>query len=53
MKCEIMIYREIQNIGFIGLGVMGSPMCKNLIKNKKWNILVHDLDKVKEKGLQN
>ena len=53
MKCEIMIYREIQNIGFIGLGVMGSPMCKNLIKNKNWNILVHDLDKVKEKDLQN
>ena len=53
MKCEIMIFREIQNIGFIGLGVMGSPMCKNLIKNKNWNILVHDLDRVKEKDLQN
>ena len=35
---------EIKNIGFIGLGVMGSSMCKNLLKNKNWNVLVKDLD---------
>ena len=44
---------EIKNIGFIGLGVMGSSMCKNLLKNKDWNILVKDLDQKKEKKLKN
>jgi len=44
--------KEIKNIGFIGLGVMGSPMCKNLLKNKKWHIIVHDLDNSKEKELE-
>ena len=44
---------EIKNIGFIGLGVMGSSMCKNLLKNKDWNILVKDLDPKKEKELKN
>ena len=44
---------EIKNIGFIGLGVMGSSMCKNLLKNKDWNILVKDLDQKKEKELKN
>ena len=38
MKCEIMNLKEIKNIGFIGLGVMGNPMCKNLLKNKKWRM---------------
>ena len=52
MKCEIMNLKEIKNIGFIGLGVMGSPMCKNLLKNKKWHIIVHDLDNSKEKELE-
>ena len=52
MKCEIMSLKEIKNIGFIGLGVMGSPMCKNLLKNKKWHIIVHDLDNSKEKELE-
>ena len=51
MKCEIMNLKEIKNIGFIGLGVMGSPMCKNLVKNKQWHIIVHDLDNSKEKEL--
>ena len=51
MKCEIMNLKQIKNIGFIGLGVMGSPMCKNLIKNKQWHIIVHDLDNSKEKEL--
>ena len=44
---------EIKNIGFIGLGVMGSSMCKNLLKNKDWNILVKDLDQKKERKLEN
>ena len=44
---------EIKNIGFIGLGVMGSSMCKNLLKNIDWNILVKDLDQKKEKELEN
>lgn len=52
MKCEIMNLKEIKNIGFIGLGVMGSPMCKNLVKNKHWHIIVHDLDNSKEKELE-
>ena len=51
MKCEIMNLKQIKNIGFIGLGVMGNPMCKNLIKNKQWHIIVHDLDNSKEKEL--
>ena len=49
MKCQIMNLDEIKNIGFIGLGVMGSPMCKKLLKNTHWNIFVKDLDKLKEK----
>ena len=52
MKCEIMNLKEIKNIGFIGLGVMGSPMCKNLVKNRHWHIIVHDLDNSKEKELE-
>ncbi len=31
------------NIGFIGLGIMGKPMCKNLI-NGGYNLVVMDLD---------
>ena len=53
MKCQIMNLGEIKNIGFVGLGVMGSPMCKNLLKSTHWNIFVKDLDKLKEKHLQN
>ena len=52
MKCGIMNLKQIKNIGFVGLGVMGSPMCKNLIKNKQWHIIVHDLDNSKEKELE-
>ena len=51
MKCQIMNLDEIKNIGFIGLGVMGSPMCKNLLKNTHWNVFVKDLDKLKEKEI--
>ena len=52
MKCEIMNLKEIKNIGIIGLGVMGRPMCKNLVKNKQWHVIVHDLDNAKEKELE-
>ena len=36
--------KEFKVIGFIGLGVMGCSMSKNLLKNKNWNVLVKDLD---------
>ena len=48
-----MISKEFKVIGFIGLGVMGCSMSKNLIKNKNWNVLVKDLDVNKEKELEN
>lgn len=31
-------------IGFIGLGVMGSPMCRNLIKKSGFEISVYDIN---------
>ena len=43
----------INVIGFIGLGVMGNSMSKNLLKNKKWSIIVKDLNQSKEEDLQN
>ena len=48
-----MIDREIKVIGFIGLGVMGCSMSKNLLKNKNWTVLVKDLNANKEKELVN
>ena len=48
-----MIDREMKIIGFIGLGVMGCSMSKNLLKNKKWDVLVKDLNINKEKELEN
>ena len=48
-----MINREIKIIGFIGLGVMGCSMSKNLLKNKNWDVLVKDLNINKEKELEN
>ncbi|MDG1981762.1 MAG: NAD(P)-dependent oxidoreductase [Alphaproteobacteria bacterium] len=45
--------QEINIIGFIGLGVMGNSMCKNLLQNKNWSIIVKDLNKTKEEDLQN
>ena len=42
---------EINIIGFIGLGVMGGSMCKNLLKNNQWEILINDLNPEKEKTL--
>ena len=42
----------IRNIGFIGLGVMGKSMSKNLLKNNKWKLFIKDFDKIKEKELE-
>tara|TARA_B100000768_G_C11280895_1_gene378533 strand:- start:746 stop:1630 length:885 start_codon:yes stop_codon:yes gene_type:complete len=41
-----------ENIGFIGLGVMGNSMSKNLLKNNKWKLFVKDFDNEKEKELK-
>jgi len=32
-----------QTIGFIGLGVMGEPMCRNLARNSGANVIALDL----------
>ena len=34
--------KKIKSIGFIGLGVMGSSMSKNLLKNKNWKVFIKD-----------
>ena len=44
--------KKIKSIGFIGLGVMGSSMSKNLLKNKNWKVFVKDLHYEKEKELE-
>ena len=31
------------HIGFIGLGVMGEPMCRNLVASGRHDVVVHDL----------
>jgi 2-hydroxy-3-oxopropionate reductase len=33
---------EIKNVGFVGLGIMGKPMAKNLIK-AEYSVTVHDM----------
>src|SRR5215213_3951270 len=35
--------RSIQTIGFVGLGVMGEPMCINLARRAGIPVLAHDL----------
>ena len=45
--------QTINVIGFIGLGVMGNSMSKNLLKNKNWSVVVKDLNQSKEEDLQN
>ncbi|MDC6451364.1 NAD(P)-dependent oxidoreductase [Alphaproteobacteria bacterium] len=45
--------QTINVIGFIGLGVMGNSMSKNLLKNKKWSVIVKDFNQSKEEDLQN
>jgi 3-hydroxyisobutyrate dehydrogenase-like beta-hydroxyacid dehydrogenase len=50
-KCEIELPgREdmapppsFESIGFIGLGVMGGAMCRNLVNAKRWSVLAFDL----------
>lgn len=37
--------RKIQQIGFIGLGVMGEPMCRNLARKSSVPVLAFDLAK--------
>ena len=43
--------QTINTIGFIGLGVMGNSMCKNLLQNKNWSIMVNDINKNKEEHI--
>ena len=42
---------NIKNIGFIGLGVMGMPMCINLSKKEEFNVTGFDINKEKNKIL--
>src|ERR1035437_9408152 len=32
----------LSNIGFVGLGIMGSPMCRNLLKSGH-NVVIYDI----------
>jgi 3-hydroxyisobutyrate dehydrogenase-like beta-hydroxyacid dehydrogenase len=36
--------RSGETIGFIGLGVMGEAMCRNLVRSGRWPVLAFDLD---------
>lgn len=36
--------RDIKTIGFIGLGVMGEAMCRNIVKADSWAVIAHDLN---------
>jgi 3-hydroxyisobutyrate dehydrogenase-like beta-hydroxyacid dehydrogenase len=33
----------MDKLGFIGLGVMGEPMCRNLAVKQRGKVLAHDL----------
>ena len=35
--------RPVRTVGFIGLGVMGEPMCGHLARRGGWPVLAHDL----------
>lgn len=37
-------YRKIERVGYIGLGVMGEGMCRNLVAKGKWPVTVFDLN---------
>ncbi|MFZ2856998.1 NAD(P)-dependent oxidoreductase [Acidovorax sp.] len=37
--------KNFQHIGFIGLGVMGEPMCRNLARKAGASVIAFDLDK--------
>ncbi|MGI9434637.1 MAG: NAD(P)-dependent oxidoreductase [Geminicoccaceae bacterium] len=39
-----MTNRHIGTIGFVGLGVMGEAMCRNLVKAGQWTVLAYDLN---------
>ena len=45
--------QTINVIGFIGLGVMGNSLSNILLRNKKWSVIVKDLNQSKEEDLQN
>jgi 2-hydroxy-3-oxopropionate reductase len=34
----------MRRYGFIGLGIMGKPMCKNLLQKTGGPVVVHDLN---------
>ncbi len=38
-----MTTRDIKTIGFIGLGVMGEAMCRNLVSRGTWPVVAYDL----------
>lgn len=44
--------RTIERLGFIGLGVMGEPMCRNLLVNGPWKVTVFDLQPDPQSRLQ-
>jgi len=49
--------RDIQTVGFIGLGVMGEPMCANLKRKSGLTVLAHDMrnepvQRLAEQGVQ-
>ncbi|MGI9333415.1 MAG: NAD(P)-dependent oxidoreductase [Gammaproteobacteria bacterium] len=35
---------KIESVGFIGLGVMGEGMCRNLVESKQWPVTAFDLN---------
>ena len=41
---------EINNIGFVGLGVMGMSMFKNLSKSRIYKVIGFDIDRKKMDG---
>ena len=42
----------MDKVGFIGLGVMGEPMCRNLARRQRGKVLAYDLrrDRFHERG---
>ena len=39
------------NIAFIGLGVMGNPMCANLLRSGRFEVNIYDIDRSKAENL--
>ena len=35
--------REVERIGFIGLGVMGGRMCRNIVRKSGKDVIYYDL----------